>query len=176
MNFPLLLHFTCNCHFQQRTHSRTDFDNSLLQNLVNTLLYLLVLVLNWTAFTLSYKPWSLTLEMQHCVLLHVVSRRSHGPSLLLRDPAFIASPSSTQRRTKRGGGEAWLGTEKTSLTSVAQSHFEVSAFQQFPLGAITPQYYTLCELFVCSGCWLCSLYAGVWRIYGWVSWLELTMD
>jgi hypothetical protein len=53
------------------------------------------------------------------------------PSLLLHDPAFTASPGNARCREKRGEG-------KTSLTTVAQSRFEVSTFQQFLLGAITP--------------------------------------
>jgi hypothetical protein len=62
--------------------------------LLNSLLQLMCvhwLVLNWTAFSLSYKRWRLTCgRTQCCVLLSVTSRRSHDPSLLLRDPVFTA--------------------------------------------------------------------------------------
>jgi hypothetical protein len=81
------LHFTSLiCHFQPRTNFRTA--NSLLQL---TCVHWLVLVLNWTVFGLTYKCWSLRCgRTQRRVLLHVTSRRSRDPSLLLRDPLFTS--------------------------------------------------------------------------------------
>jgi hypothetical protein len=67
-------------------------------------------------------------ETRHCVLLQVMSWRSRDSSLL-HDPAFTASPRNVWCRTKQVEG-------KTSLTTVAQSCFEVSAFQQLPHGQL----------------------------------------
>jgi hypothetical protein len=55
-----------------------------------------------------------------------------------------------QRRLETRGAKQ--GEGKTSLTTVAQSRFEVSAFQQLPHGAITPQYGLMlsrCAIFRC---------------------------
>jgi hypothetical protein len=134
MNFPLLLHFTCNCHFQQRTHFRTDSDNSLLWTLVNSLLQTRtelppVSPINpgvWHAgnaasCTVARDVAGVTWPPPYCCMIQHLQRRleTHGA-----------------RRSE--GGEAWQGERKTSLTTVAQSRFEVSAFQQLLHWMITP--------------------------------------
>jgi hypothetical protein len=70
---------------------------------------------------------------QRSVLLHVTSRRSRDPSLLLRDPSFTTSPRNMRCGAKRE-------ERKTSLTAVAQSRFDGSVLQQLPHGVNTPQY------------------------------------
>jgi hypothetical protein len=126
MNFPLHFTWLITVTSNRELNFRTNFDNCLLQTCTRT-------ELNWTAFSLSYKPWSLTCgRTQRFVLLHVSLQRSRDPSLLLRNSAFTVSPRNTWC-----GMKWWEG--KTSVTTVAQSCFEVSAFQQLPHGAIMPQ-------------------------------------
>jgi hypothetical protein len=71
-----------------------------------------------------------------CVLLHMTLQRAHDPSLLLYNPALTGLHSNTGHGTKWEEGRRCV--EKTLLTTVAQSRFEVSAFQQLPHGAVTP--------------------------------------
>jgi hypothetical protein len=88
--------------------------NFPLRTALNSLLQLMCvhwLVLNlysywtgWTAFSLSYKPWSLTCRKRSIVYCCVTSQRSRDPSILLCDPAFTASHSNKWRRVKRGEG------------------------------------------------------------------------
>jgi hypothetical protein len=76
-------------------------------------------------------------ETQRCVLLHVTSRRSRDPFLLLRDPAFTVPHSNTGLGTR--GGEAWCGENIAHYCCAIV--FRGFVLQQLPHGTITPQYY-----------------------------------
>jgi hypothetical protein len=136
------LHFTCNCHFQQRTHFRTDFENSCE----------LVHILNWTAYSLSHKPWSLTCGIVYCCMWCLGGHVT---------PPYCCAIQHLQQRLETRGEKRSEGRGKLRSLLLCNHVSRYQHFNSSHMGNYAPIYFfnkDFClKVVVCKVCEYCFL-------------------